>query len=258
RIDGVEVFIETVKEHRAVVGFRAPGLYDALNDTDPQVTGEKPHPIVASDEQSKKMQSVAAEFVSQAAKTLSEDHPANMVLLRGFARYEQFPSMAEVFGIKAGAVAAYPMYKGVAKLVGMNVIECGQEPEEQVEALARNVGDYDFFFFHYKKTDSRGEDGDFDAKVAEIEHFDSLVPAIRALNFDVIAVTGDHSTPAVLKAHSWHPSPLLLWARHERVDACDAFGETQCALQGGLGRLPAMCLMPMMLANADRLEKFGA
>jgi 2,3-bisphosphoglycerate-independent phosphoglycerate mutase len=258
KIDGVEVFVETVKEHRAVVVFRGDDLYDALNDTDPQVTGEKPHPIAAEDEQSKKMQLIATEFVSRSAKALAKEYPANMVLLRGFARHEQFPSMKEVFGIKAGAVAAYPMYKGVAELVGMNVIDCGQEPEEELEALSENVGNYDFFFFHYKKTDSRGEDGDFDAKVKEIEHLDLLVPAMRKLNFDVIAVTGDHSTPSVLKAHSWHPSPLILWATHERGDACNGFGETQCALQGGLGRLPATCLMPMMLANAGRLEKFGA
>jgi len=257
-IDGIEIFIDTVKEHRAVVIFRADGLYDKLNDTDPQATGAKPHAVVAADEQSKKMAGIATEFVDRAAEVLAEEQPANMVLLRGFARYERFPTVEEVFGIKCGAIAAYPMYKGVAKLVGMEVIDCGQEPEDEVEALEQNVGGYDFFFLHYKKTDSRGEDGDFDAKVKEIEHFDSLVPAVRKLNFDVIAVTGDHSTPALLKSHSWHPSPLILWSAYERGDECDAFGETQCALRGGLGRHRAADLMPMILANAQRLEKFGA
>ena len=257
-VDGVESFIETVKEHRAVVIFRADDLYDELNDTDPQATGEKPHVIVAGDDKSGKMAHIASEFIGQAAKALASDHPANMILLRGFARFEQFPTMKEVFGIRAAAIAAYPMYRGVAKLVGMDVIECGQEPEDEVEALKRGFDKYDFFFFHYKKTDSRGEDGDFDGKAKEIEHLDSLLPSIWKLNFDVIAVTGDHSTPAVLKSHSWHPSPLILWAEHERRDGCVSFGETQCALNGGLGRHPAVDLLPMMLACAQRLEKFGA
>lgn len=258
KIEGVGIFIETVKEHRAVVIFQGPELYDSLNDTDPQVTGEKPHDVIAADKQSEKMAGIATDFIGQAGATLADDHPANMVLLRGFARYEKFPTMEEVFGIKCGAIASYPMYKGVAKLVGMDVIDCGPEPEDEVEALKQNVGKYDFFFLHYKKTDSRGEDGDFDAKVKEIEHFDSLIPAIRELDFDVIAVTGDHSTPSVLKQHSWHPSPLILWAPYERRDECDAFGETQCALHGGLGRHRSTDLMPLMLANALRLEKFGA
>ena len=257
-IDGVKVFIETVKEHRAVVIFRAPDLYDELNDTDPQATGRKPHAIRAKDEQSKKMAGIAAEFIEQASKLLADEHPANMLLLRGFARYEKFITMEEAFGIRCGAIATYPMYRGVAKLAGMNVVDCGPEPEDEVAALKESFASFDFFFMHYKKTDSTGEDGNFDAKVKEIEHLDSLLPDIRALGFDVIAVTGDHSTPAKLKSHSWHPSPLILWSNNERGDGCTRFSETDCATKGGLGRLRSTDLMPIMLANADRLEKFGA
>jgi len=257
-IDGVQVFVKTVKEHRAVVIFRAPDLYDELNDTDPQATGRKPHAIRAKDEQSKKMAGIAAEFVQQASKLLADEHPANMLLLRGFARYEKFITMEEAFGIRCGAIATYPMYRGVAKLAGMNVVDCGPEPEDEVAALKESFASFDFFFMHYKKTDSTGEDGNFDGKVKEIEHLDSLLPDIRALGFDVIAVTGDHSTPAKLKSHSWHPSPLILWSNNERGDGCTRFSETDCATKGGLGRLRSTDLMPIMLANADRLEKFGA
>ena len=257
-LQGAEFFLETEKEHRAVVIFRGAELHDALNDTDPQVTGVKPHEVIAADEKSKKMAKIAQDFINQAAKALANEHPANMLLLRGFARSEKFRSMQEIYGITCGAIATYPMYRGVAKLVGMDVIECGPEPEDEVEALKGSFATYDFFYVHYKKTDSRGEDGDFDAKVREIEHFDSLLPAIRELKFDVIAVTGDHSTPAVLKAHSWHPCPVVLWSKYERTDLCDAFGETQCATRGALGRHPSTHLMPLMLANAMRLEKFGA
>jgi len=257
-IDGVQVFVKTVKEHRAVVIFRASDLYDELNDTDPQATGRKPHAIRAKDEQSKKMAGIAAEFIEQASKLLADEHPANMLLLRGFARYEKFITMEEAFGIRCGAIATYPMYRGVAKLAGMNVVDCGPEPEDEVAALKESFASFDFFFMHYKKTDSTGEDGNFDAKVKEIEHLDSLLPGIRALGFDVIAVTGDHSTPAKLKSHSWHPSPLILWSNNERGDGCTRFSETDCATKGGLGRLRSTDLMPIMLANADRLEKFGA
>ena len=258
KVKGAQIFLETEKEHRAVVVFRADGLYDRLNDTDPQVTAAKPHEVKAADENSEKTAKIVREFLAKVAETLAGDHPANMILLRGFARHEQFVSMQDVFGIKCAAVATYPMYKGVAKLVGMDVLDCGPEPEDEVEALRKNFDAYDFFYMHYKKTDSRGEDGDFGAKVKAVEHLDTLIAPIRQLKWDVIAVTGDHSTPAVLKAHSWHPSPLVLWSKNERTDTCERFGETECAAKGGLGRLPSTALMPIMLANALRLEKFGA
>jgi len=258
KVQGAEVFLETEKEHRAVVVFRGQDLYDALNDTDPQVTGEKPHDVKAIDPKSEKLAKIVREWLGKIAKVLANEHPANMILLRGFARYEKFVTMDELHGIRCGAIATYPMYRGVAKLVGMDVIECGSEPEDEVEALKKSFDTFDFFYVHYKKIDSRGEDGDFDAKVKEIEHFDAIVAPIRQLAWDVIAVTCDHSTPAVLKAHSWHPCPLILWSKYERTDGCERFGETECALKGGLGRLPSTALMPLMLANAMRLEKFGA
>ena len=257
-VKGVEIFLDSEKEHRAVVIFRGEGLYDGLNDTDPQVTDVKPHDVKATDKKSEKTAKIVRDWLDKVARVLADEHPANMVLLRGFARHEAFTTMEELHGIKCAAIATYPMYKGVAKLVGMDVIECGQEPEDEVEALKKNLANYDFFYMHYKKTDSRGEDGDFEAKVKEIEHFDSLVAPIRELKLDVIAVTCDHSTPAVLKAHSWHPCPLILWSKNERSDACDRYSELECATRGGLGRLPSTALLPLMLAAAMRLEKYGA
>jgi len=189
---------------------------------------------------------------------LADQHPANMVLLRGPDKTPLLPSMAEVYGLRAGAIATYPMYRGVAKLVGMDILETGETLEEEVETLKNHWAEYDFFFFHVKKTDSAGEDGDFARKASVIEHVDeAVVPAITSLEPDVFIVTGDHSTPALLKSHSWHPVPTLLHSRHCRTDEVRAFGERAC-MGGGLGVFPATDLMPLAMANALRLTKFGA
>jgi 2,3-bisphosphoglycerate-independent phosphoglycerate mutase len=181
-----------------------------------------------------------------------------MVLLRGFSKRPQWPQMGEVFGIKPAAIAAYPMYRGVAKLIGMDVLDTGAEVEEEFGVLEDHWADYDYFFLHIKRTDSAGEDGDFERKVRLIEEVDILVPRILDLEPDVLVVTGDHSTPSLLKYHSWHPVPVLLWSGHCRADPVDRFGERAC-MSGGLGpRIPAVQLMPLALANALRLEKFGA
>jgi 2,3-bisphosphoglycerate-independent phosphoglycerate mutase len=181
-----------------------------------------------------------------------------MVLLRGPDKTPQLPSMAEVYGLRAAAIATYPMYRGVATLVGMEILETGETLEEEVETLKTYWAEYDFFFFHVKKTDSAGEDGDFARKASVIEHVDeAVVPAITSLEPDVFIVTGDHSTPALLKSHSWHPLPTLLHSRYCRPDEVRAFGERAC-MRGGLGVFPATDLMPLAMANALRLTKFGA
>jgi 2,3-bisphosphoglycerate-independent phosphoglycerate mutase len=196
-------------------------------------------------------------YLDRASEVLADEHPANMILTRGFAKLPHIPPMTELYSIRAGAIATYPMYRAVAKLVGMELIETGPSFSDQIDALKAAWEDYDYFFVHYKATDSRGEDGDFEAKVACIEEVDALIPAIVDLDPEVLAITGDHSTPALLKSHSWHPSPLLLRSRWERWDEVEAFGETACS-RGGLGMFPAMELLSLMLANAQRLDKFGA
>lgn len=257
RLPGVELFVEPVREHRFVVVFRGDDLGDAVNDTDPQQVGVAPLPARGADPASENTARAANQVLAEAARLLHDEAPTNMVTLRGLARYPKIETMQEVYGLKPVAVAVYPMYRGLARLVGMDVAEAGATLGDQMEALRKRWGQYDFFFLHYKYTDSTGEDGNFAAKVEMIERLDAELPKVRALNPDVLIVTGDHSTPSKLKSHSWHPVPTLLWAATCRPDAVTEFGESQC-LRGGLGQFPAMYLLPLALAHARRLGKYGA
>ena len=258
-IPDCEVFVRTVKEHRACVVLRAPDLYDDLNDTDPQTVNQAPpHPVVAADPRSDKAAKLVTEFIRQAEAILKPHHPANGLLLRGFARFEKLPLLTEIYDMRCAAIASYPMYKGVASLVGMDVLpDAGDTLDTQFDCLERHFDDYDFFFLHIKKTDSYGEDGNWDAKVHVIEEGDALIPRARALDPAVLAVTADHSTPCVLKMHSWHPVPLALWSKWGRRDAVQTFTESACAA-GGIGRMRGIHLMPLMVAHALGLEKYGA
>ncbi len=256
-IDGVEVFVEPVKEHRFVVVFRAAGLGGNVADTDPQETGVPPLDPIPLDESSRPTADVAAEFFRQARILLSDQPHANALTMRGFAGRPDLPTYQEVYGLKAAAIAVYPMYKGLARLVGMDVIGQPKTLEDQATQLQQSWDDYDFFFVHYKYTDSTGEDGNFAEKVAKTEHFDSLIPQVLKLSPDVIIVTGDHSTPAFLKSHSWHPVPTLLVSDCCRPDGKAEFHESSCRT-GGLGHFAAKDLMTLALANAGRLGKYGA
>jgi 2,3-bisphosphoglycerate-independent phosphoglycerate mutase len=257
RIPGLEVFVEPVREHRFVVVLRGDGLGDAVNDTDPQQVGHKPLEARGADEASKATAKAVNQFIAEAARVLRTHAPTNMVTLRGFARYPKIETVQEIYGLRAAALAVYPMYKGLARLVGMDVVDAGTTLTDQMETLRRLFTNYDFFFLHYKYTDSTGEDGNFEAKVEMIERLDAEIPKIRSLNPDVFIVTGDHSTPSKLRSHSWHPVPTLLWAKTCRPDAVTEYGEAQC-LRGGLGHFQAMYLLPMAMAHALRLGKYGA
>jgi len=257
RIDGAEIFVEPVRDYRFVLVIRGSGLGAEVDDTDPGRTGVPPRKPSAREPASQRTAAMIESFVSQAAAILKDDHPANMITLRGIARRPPTPSLEEVCGVRAAAIAVYPMYRGLARLVGMAILEPGKSWAEQTAALARHWDGFDFFFLHYKYTDAAGEDGDFARKVRCIEEFDAGIPAITALGPDVLIVTGDHSTPAKLKNHSWHPVPVLLAAGSCRVDEATGFGERQC-LRGGLGQVEAKYLLPLALAHAGRLAKFGA
>ncbi|MBI2824876.1 MAG: 2,3-bisphosphoglycerate-independent phosphoglycerate mutase [Planctomycetia bacterium] len=257
RIPGVEVFVEPVKEHRFVVVFRAPGLGGNVHDTDPQATGVPPLDPQAADANSKKTAEVAREFVVQARRILADQPKANGLTLRGFSERPALPSFEEVYGLRAAAIAVYPMYKGLARLVGMRLVGQARTLDEQMQVLEEQWANFDFFFIHFKYTDSTGEDGDFQAKVHRIEELDAIVPRITALHPTVLAVTGDHSTPSFLRSHSWHPVPTVLVSDACRPDHCETFGEREC-LRGGMGTFEAKYLMPLMLANAGRLGKYGA
>ncbi len=259
RIKGAEVFVRPEKEHRAVVVFRGEGLSGGVCDTDPQAAGIPwVHPT-ATDEKagSKKTAAVAEEFLRQVAEILKGELPANMMLLRGFACKPKIPGLKELYKLNAAAVAAYPMYRGIARLLGMELLDAGESFEDEFRAAVAAKTDYDYFFIHIKPTDSAGEDGDFERKVAKIEETDKALPVLLEGKMDVLAVTGDHSTPADYKAHSWHPVPALLNSRYSRKDKVKKFGESDCR-GGSLGIIEARYLMGLMLANGKRLMKYGA
>ncbi|GIS61502.1 MAG: hypothetical protein CM1200mP2_37270 [Planctomycetaceae bacterium] len=246
-----------VKEYRLVIVFRGEGLGGRVNDTDPQTTGVPPLEPVGADGPSQKTAEICKEFLEQARGLLADESPANLLTMRGIAMLPEIPRFQEVYGLNPGAIAVYPMYRGLARLVQMDVLDAGATLESQMDRLEATWNDYDFFFIHFKYTDSTGEDGDFDGKVARIEQLDAAVPRITALGPDVMIVTGDHSTPAKMKSHSWHPVPTLITSDRARTDASTAFGEDQCRT-GSLGQFEAQHLMLLALAHAGRLEKYGA
>jgi 2,3-bisphosphoglycerate-independent phosphoglycerate mutase len=257
KIDGVETFVKPVKEHRFVVVFRGPGLDGRMADTDPQATGVAPLDPQPAHAAAAKTAEVAKEFVRQARAILRDEKKANGMVLRGFAGKPALPSYQELYGLKAAAIAVYPMYKGLARLVGMTLVGQAQTLGEQIDELAKAWNDYDFFFLHFKYTDSTGEDGAFEQKVKRIEELDAAIPRIEALKPDVLIVTGDHSTPSKLKSHSWHPVPTLLAADTCRPDGLTTFSERDC-LRGGFGIFPAKHLMLLAMAHAGRFGKYGA
>jgi len=256
-VDKIKVLVHPVREHRFIAVFRGEGLSPDVTDSDPQQVGAAPDIITALSPADEKMAAIANQFVAQAKTVLAEHIPANMVLLRGFSQQPHFPSMAEIYKLKPAAIASYPMYQGLARLVGMDVLPAGTSIEDEFNTLAQNYGDYDFFFVHVKGTDAAGEDGDFHRKVRAIEEVDRALPQLTNLQPDVIVVTGDHSTPALLKGHSWHPVPALLYSEYCRTDSVTEFSESACIL-GGLGHFPATQIMPLAMANALKLTKFGA
>ena len=256
-LSDVEVIFEPVREHRALLVLRGENLRDEIQETDPQKTGLAPFPPDALVTEAEGTALILRKLIDKAGEVLSDENKANMMLMRGYSRYRRYPYISERFGLNALAIAGYPMYRGIARLLGMVI---GPQPgtiKEEIAALRDNYGRYDFFFVHVKPTDSRGEDGNFDAKVKVIEEVDSLIPLVMDLNPDVLVVTGDHSTPAALASHSWHPLPVLLHSSTCRPDRVERFGETAC-ITGGLGRMPTVHLMGLALAHARRLEKFGA
>jgi len=257
KIEGVEVFIEPVKDHRGVVIFRGEGLYPELSDTDPQAVGVPPKRVEALDPRAERAAEIANEFIAKAREALKDQHPANMILMRGFESCPEVPSMEEVYGLRCAAIAVYPDYKGMARIVGMDVLEAGSTVAEEVATLEDSYDKYDFFFFHVKPTDSSGEDGNFEGKSKVIEEVDSYIPRIARLNPEVLIVTGDHSTPSLFKAHSWHPVPFMMVGKWVRPDDVKEFSETACA-RGSLGRFPATEVMALAMAHAERLVKFGA
>jgi 2,3-bisphosphoglycerate-independent phosphoglycerate mutase len=257
QLSGAEVIFRHEREHRALVVLRGEGLDPRVSDTDPQDTGVPPLESRALDPAAARTAELVAELDAQVRAALS-DHPrANGILLRGFDQHRELPGFAQRYGLRAAAVAIYPMYRGIARLLGMDVLGRPADLDDQLAILSEAWNDYDYFFVHHKATDSAGEDGDRARKIAAIERLDEAVPAILELGPEVVMVSGDHSTPTQMAAHSWHPVPVLIWGPRCGRDPVTRFGEQWC-LAGGLGIRPMKQMMPILLANAGRLVKYGA
>lgn len=259
KVGKVEVEVRHLREYRFAIVMRGKDLGSDIADTDPQQTGLSPLAPKASNKASENAALLFGEWIKKAQDLLVEEEQANGVTLRGFGSDPELPVYQDKYGLKAACVAVYPMYRGVSKLVGMDVVDFdGEDPEDEFSAVDTIWNDYDFVFTHIKKTDSMGEDGNFVGKKGIIKSVDKALPALLALKPDVLVITGDHSTPARMRSHSWHPVPLLLWAPERGLpDQQVSFGERACAL-GGLGTLPASDIMSLALAHAGRLKKFGA
>ena len=255
--EGVEVGVFPGKERRFVARFTAEGLADALTDADPQKEGKPRLPARAIVPEAAMASGIVNRFLDDLTDVLRGEPKANTALLRGFSKFPSIPTMQELFKVRPAAIANYPMYKGLARLLGMTVMDVGADTADLFDALEKSANDCDFFYVHYKKTDSAGEDGKFDAKVAAIEALDKFIPRLVALNPDVLVVTSDHSTPSALSGHSWHPNPFVLVSKTAGVDDVAVFTERACG-KGLLGRFRALYAMPLMLAHALKLKKFGA
>ncbi len=256
RVSGAEIAAYPVRDHRFVLTLSGHGLGADVSETDPQVDGVAPLEAVAGSDGSSATAAAVNEFATKAREALSGRDRANMVTLRGFSKLPSLPDMGEAYGLNPAAIAAYPMYRGLASLAGMRVLPTGDSFDDELDTLADNWAGHDYFFLHYKPADAAGEDGDFDAKVAALEDLDSRLPRILDLAPDVLVVAGDHSTPAVLGAHSWHPVPFLVSSALTRGDGVEAFTERACAT-GSIGRIPATHAMMLALAHAGKLRKYG-
>lgn len=258
-IDDVAVHLYSGEEHRFVLVLEGDGLADQITDADPEAENKPITYTRAKDAHSEKTAAIVNMFIDRLTALLKDFNPANTCLLRGAAKYPAIPSMQELFKLNPAAIAVYPMYRGLAQLVGMNILDAGHTLDDEIEALKANYDFYDFFFIHVKKTDSYGEDGNFAKKVMVIEEFDRILPRILALNPDVLAITGDHSTPALLKSHSWHPNPVLIKSPYMRLTEPLAgdFSEKSCS-RGVLNIIQASSLLPLLMANALKFKKYGA
>ena len=261
KIDDVDVILAPGMEHRFAAVLRFPEPLPpgsaSIRDTDPQKEGLEPIPVTPQAPEAGRVAQVVAKFIDEVTALLQHEPVANFILLRGIAQVPDIPHFKIRYGLRALCIAVYPMYRGLARLIGMDAPALQGDIQDEINFLRTHFHDYDFFFLHVKKVDSYGEDGNFQGKVSKIEEFDAFLPDILSLNPDVVIITGDHSTPAILKSHSWHPVPVLLKSPFVLGQTSQRFTEREC-IKGELGIFPTVNLMPLALANAGRLKKFGA
>ena len=254
---GVEVFLRTVAEHRALLVLRGNNLNEDIGETDPQQIGVPPLKANRPPYDKSPTAEIVQDLIDQVQEILSDEPKANMVLARGFAEFPHWPTFAERHKLKPAAVAGYPMYRGVARLVGMEVVSQPTAAKDVCIEAAKALKDYTFVFAHYKYTDKTGEDGDLPGKVRCIEDMDAALPALLAAEPDVLLITADHSTPPSMKTHSWHPVPVLMKAPHLRGGDGPTFDEITCR-SGQIGTIRSCEIIPLAMAHAGKLEKFGA
>ncbi len=254
---GVRISLHPGREHRFVILFQGEGLKDDLTDTDPQKDGLRAKGTEGLSQGARRTAEIVNGYIRRSTEVLKPLHPANTILLRGFSKIPDIPTMADRFKLRPAAIATYPMYRGLAKMVGMEVLETGETLPDEVTTLKKYFNQYDFFYLHFKKPDMAGEDGDFKAKVKALEEVDRIIPSLLQSKPDVLVITGDHATPSLLKSHSWHPNPILFYSKYIRPDGTRRFTEKHCQ-RGELGRFPAVDLIQLMLANGLKLKKFGA
>ena len=255
-VPGLEVRVFPVKDYRFVALFRGQGLGENVTETDPQVLDVPPRLVEALDSQGEKTAAAANALIAGAREVLGDRERANMVLLRGFSQLPRLPDFGQTYRLSPAAIAAYPMYRGLAKVAGMTVIPAGPTFQDEMETLGRHIQEHDFFYLHYKPADAAGEDGDFDAKVQALEELDEFIPSLLDLDFDAFVIAGDHATPSILAGHGWQPVPLLIHSKLTLGEGVDGFHERACAT-GSLGRIPATQVMLLALAHAGKLAKFG-
>ena len=256
KVPGVQISVHPGKDYRFVLTMRGDNLGASVSDTDPIPPEKSPSSAMGLTGDSRATAIAANEFISKARQKLSGQERANMVLLRGFSKIPSWPQMDEVYSLNPAAIAAYPMYRGLARLLGMKILDTGSTFDEQLVTLENSFKDHDFFFLHYKAADAAGEDGNFEDKIKTLEDLDKKIPQLMDLDIDTLVVAGDHSTPAVLASHSWHAVPLLINASHTEGEGVEAFNEKACAT-GSIGQIPASNIMMLALANAGKLARFG-
>ncbi len=255
-IPGLEVRIFPVQDYRFVALFRGEGLDQNITETDPQITGVPPRPVEALSPNAQKTAAAANLLIEKAQQLLSDREVANMIMLRGFSKLPNLPDFGESYKLNPAAIAAYPMYRGLAKVLGMNIIKTGSTFRDEIDTIREHIDEHDFFYLHYKPADAAGEDGDFDAKVRALEELDKFIPDILSMNPDVLVVAGDHATPSIMASHGWQPVPLLINSSLTLGEGIKAFDERNCSL-GSIGQVSATNVMFLALAHAGKLTKFG-
>ena len=255
KVDGAHITIKHLKNHRFVLVLSGSDLNTDITPTDPLLNNLPINQASSNSPQSRKTATIINKFTQLSLDILKNETLANGIILRGFSQNLSVPKISDVYHINPIGISLYPAYRGIATMLGMKVTNQGVDFSDLIKIVRNNFNDFNFFYLHYKDTDSAGEDGDFDKKVFSLEKLDTFIPELRSIGFDVFTITGDHSTPSILSSHSWHPVPILINSNIPTSDESIHFTELECK-NGDIGRIHATDIMPLTLAYAKKLIKF--